>query len=244
MAEEEEELQPPQQLFDLTSLQRDANRIYGMSSKWTLDTAQSLYERHKAITYPRTDSRFLSTDLKATLQKRLESFLGGELDPFAQYALSMKDGKKLGGRFVLNKGVSDHHAIIPTGEAKNKDSWSKAERQIYDLISRRFIAMFYPDRDVLHQIVQTDVDGQFFLSKGEKVIHDGWGAVDTSRRSRANALPELSEGDQVPVKEMRVQGHGLLSEKIYGTEADGRVEEGRILLVQQKHVGECTCMNP
>ncbi len=205
LAEEEWESQPAQQLYDLTSLQRDANRIYGMSSKRTLDTAQSLYERHKAITYPRTDSRYLSTDLKATLQKRLESFLGGELDLYAQYALIMKDVKKIGGRFILNKGVSDHHAIIPTGEAKNMDAWTKAECQIYNLISRRFIGMFYPDREVYCQVMKTEVDGHIFLSKGESVRTPGWSVVDTSRRFHVGALPELKKGNQVQVNEMRVR---------------------------------------
>lgn len=201
----EEEKQPPQKLYDLTSLQRDANRIFGMSSKWTLDTAQSLYEKYKAITYPRTDSRYLSTDIKATLPKRLENYVGGELELYAKYALGVMDQCNLGGRFILNKGVSDHHAIIPTGEAKQMDSWTKQERQIYDLISRRFIGMFYPDRDVIHQRIKTAVDGGVFLSVGEKEYDPGWSIVDTSRRSRMQVLPELEDGEHIAVKGMRVR---------------------------------------
>ena len=198
-----EELQPAQQLYDLTSLQRDANRIYGMSSKWTLDTAQSLYERHKAITYPRTDSRYLSSDIKSTLQKRLESFLTGDLGQYASQAMSYE--KDLYGRFIYNKGVSDHHAIIPTGEAKGMDSWTKQEKQIYDLISRRFIAMFYPDRDVFHQTIRMSVDDREFLSEGEKVKDAGWSSVDTSRKSNMQELPELREGNMVQVLSMRLR---------------------------------------
>ena len=202
-AEYEEEIQPPLQLYDLTSLQRDANRIYGMSSKWTLDTAQNLYERHKAITYPRTDSRYLSSDIKSTLQKRLEAFLPGELGAFASQAIASE--RDLFGRFIFNKGVSDHHAIIPTGEAKGMESWTKAEKQIYELISRRFIGMFYPDRDVLHQTFKITIDGRTFLSIGEKEVEAGWSSVDTSKRNSVPELPELRKGDRVRVTGMRLR---------------------------------------
>lgn len=199
------EKQPPQQLYDLTSLQRDANRIYGMSSKWTLDTAQSLYEKHKAITYPRTDSRYLSTDIKATLAKRVEGFLGGTLDSYAKEILAMKEQYKLGGRFILNKGVSDHHAIIPTGEAKGMETWTKAEHQIYDLISRRFLGMFYPERNIVRQTIKTSVDGHVFLSTGEMELAPGWSQVDHSRRSRMQTLPLIGVDTKVVVKNLRVR---------------------------------------
>ena len=199
------EKQPPQQLYDLTSLQRDANRIYGMSSKWTLDTAQSLYEKHKAITYPRTDSRYLSTDIKATLMKRVESFLGGALDACAKEILARKDLPKLGGRFILNKGVSDHHAIIPTGEAKGMETWTKAENQIFDLISRRFLGMFYPERIIMRQTIKTSVDDHVFLSAGEMELSPGWSQVDHSRKSRVQTLPLIGAESKVTVKNLRVR---------------------------------------
>lgn len=203
IAEYKEEQQPPLQLYDLTSLQRDANRLFGMSSKWTLDTAQSLYERHKAITYPRTDSRYLSSDIKSTFQKRLESLKTGELAKFAGQALGSE--KDLFGRFIYNKGVSDHHAIIPTGEAKGMETWTKFEKQIYDLIARRFIGMFFPDRQVLHQRIETSVDGKLFLSVGEKELSVGWAAVDTSRKKSSQTLPDMSINDQIKVVSMRVR---------------------------------------
>ncbi len=198
-----EGIQPPQQLYDLTSLQRDANRLYGMSSKWTLDTAQKLYERRKAITYPRTDSRFLSSDIESTLQKRLESLRYGDLKQYADQALESE--RNLFGRFINNKGVSDHHAIIPTGEAKDMESWDRDESQIYDLIARRFLGMFFPDRSVLHQKMETVVDGKRFISTGEKVIEAGWSTVDTSRSTRTTELPALDQGDSVNVERMRVR---------------------------------------
>ena len=199
--EQVEEVQLSQQLFDLTSLQRDANRLYGMSSKRTLDIAQNLYEKYKAITYPRTDSRFLSSDIKSTLKKRLESLQDGDLGEYASQALLSE--KDLFGRFIYNKGVSDHHAIIPTGEAKGKDSWTKQEKQIYDLISRRFIGMFFPDRKVIHQSIKIDVDGKVFISFGEKELDPGWRVVDISRKNRGQELPVLEVGSVVKVLHMR-----------------------------------------
>lgn len=198
-----EEIQPPQQLYDLTSLQRDANRLFGMSSKWTLDTAQSLYEKHKAITYPRTDSRYLSADIKSTLTKRLESLLSGHLEVFAKQALQSK--KDLFGRFINTKGVSDHHAIIPTGEVKGMEGWSEQEKKIYDLIARRFIGMFFPDRKVLHQRIKTVVDGKSFLSVGEHVLEPGWSSVDLSRKTQEQVLPAVRQGEKVNVINMRLR---------------------------------------
>ena len=198
-----EEVQQPQRLYDLTSLQRDANRLFGMSSKWTLDTAQSLYERHKAITYPRTDSRYLSADIKSTLKKRLEGLQTGELGASASQAMQSK--KDLFGRFINAKGVSDHHAIIPTGEAKDMQSWSEQEKKIYDLIARRFIGMFFPDRIVLRQKIKTDVGGNIFLSIGECVVEPGWNDVDFSRSAKIQELPAVDEGDRVGIAKMRLR---------------------------------------
>ena len=202
-AEYEDEVIPPQQLYDLTSLQRDANRLFGMSSKQTLDAAQRLYERYKAITYPRTDSRYMSSDIKSTLQKRLESLLDGELGNYAQQALA--SDRDLFGRFINNQSVSDHHAIIPTGEAKGIETWTKPERRIFDLVARRFIGMFFPDRVVIHQKIKTMVDGRRFLSIGEKEVQAGWKAVDKSRNSQLQVIPDLNVRDSVTVTRMRLR---------------------------------------
>lgn len=200
---EEESFQAPQ-LYDLTSLQRDANRLFGMSSKQTLDTAQSLYEKHKAITYPRTDSRCLSSDLKSTLDKRLQNLANlPELKPYVNKALG--SDKDLFGRFINNKGVSDHHAIIPTGEAKDIENWTKYETRIYDLICRRFIGMFLPDQIIVHQSLKTKVDDKEFLSLGARVKKAGWSKVDKSRTTETQVLPSLSIGDQVKIRSMRVR---------------------------------------
>ena len=201
--ETEEESMPPLQLYDLTSLQRDANRIFGMSSKQTLNTAQSLYEKYKAITYPRTDSRYLSSDLKSTFQKRLESLLSGKLEEYARQALASE--KELFGRFINNHGVSDHHAIIPTGEAKDMDVWTKQEKQIFGLIARRFIGMFFPDRIIVHQKIKTVIDDRIFISFGEKEKQAGWSAVDESRKNHAQEIPDIEKSKVVNVIRMRLR---------------------------------------
>ena len=200
--ESNEETIPPLQLYDLTSLQRDANRLYNYSSKYTLDMAQRLYEK-KATTYPRTDSRYLSSDIKSTLNKRLEILCMGDWEEHARQA--MQSDRDLFGRFISDKGVTDHHAIIPTGEAKDMASWSKGESNIYDLIVRRFIGMFLPDKTVKHQRIRTSIDDKEFLSFGEKVIIEGWSSIDRSRNSYAKRLPELNEGDVVRIVNMRVR---------------------------------------
>lgn len=197
-----EEAVPPLQLYDLTSLQRDANRLYNYSSKFTLDMAQHLYEK-KAITYPRTDSRYLSSDIKSTLNKRLESLCAGDLEEYARQALQSE--RDLFGRFILNKGVSDHHAIIPTEAVKDIEKWSKGEHNIYDLIARRFIGMFLSDKVVRIQTARTSIDGKEFLSSGEKVLTEGWSSVDFSHSSSVKELPDLTAGDSVCIKNMRVR---------------------------------------
>ena len=201
-SESDEKIDPPLLLYDLTSLQRDANRIYNYSSKFTLDMAQNLYEK-KAITYPRTDSRYLTADIKSNLDKRLESLCTGKWDKYARQAL--KSDKDLFGRFINDKGVSDHHAMIPTGEAKGMESWSNGEQKIYDLIVRRFIAMFLPDQILRHQKIVTRIGDVKFLSSGYKVLQAGWSSVDKTRQESYSELPDISEGDTVRITGMRVR---------------------------------------
>ena len=223
----DKEMRPSQLLYDLTSLQRDANRIFGMSSQWTLDTAQSLYEK-RAITYPRTDSRYLTSDIKSTFPKRLNHLAENGYKDYAELALTSE--KELFGKYINDKGVSDHHAIIPTGEAKEIESWSEPEKKIYDLIARRFIAMFFPDMEIMRQRIQTDVDGKVFVSYGEKVLKEGWSAVDYSRTSGLSALPDLSEGVQVKVQNIRVRFDETKPPAPH-TEAS--------LLAAMEHAGKC-----
>ncbi len=139
--------EPPPLAYDLTELQRDANRRYGFSAKKTLSVTQSLYERHKLVTYPRTDSRYITTDMVATLPRRLKSIAVESyaklVEPLLQEKLSPSK------RFVNDSKVSDHHAIIPTEQPPNLQALTGDEKNIYDLIVRRFIAVLYLLRSYL-----------------------------------------------------------------------------------------------
>ncbi|MCL2766358.1 MAG: DNA topoisomerase, partial [Peptococcaceae bacterium] len=138
----ENKSEPPPLAYDLTELQRDANKRYGFSAQKTLSILQDLYESHKLVTYPRTDSRYITTDIVPTLTPRLKSIAIGPymelVKPLLERPLALTK------RFVDNNKVSDHHAIIPTGQRLQLASLSAEEKNLYDLIARRFIAVLYP----------------------------------------------------------------------------------------------------
>ncbi len=168
------------QLFDLTSLQREANARFGFSAKNTLGLAQALYERHKVLTYPRTDARALPEDYLDTVQKTIEQ-LGGhtqEYRPFAT-AILKGDGKKSwvkpNKRIFDNSKISDHFAIIPTLEAPK--SLSEPEQKLYDLVVRRFLAVFYPAAEYRVTTRITEVSGHQFKTEGRVLVEPGWLAV-------------------------------------------------------------------
>ena len=129
-------------LYDLTELQRDANRLFGYSAKETLNIMQSLYEHHKVLTYPRTDSRYLTDDIVPTLKERLEASLGGDYDNVIEEILAKPIKKQ--SHFVNNAKVSDHHAIIPTEKPADFYDFTDGERRIYDLVLKRFLAVLLP----------------------------------------------------------------------------------------------------
>jgi DNA topoisomerase-3 len=138
--------EPPPLLFDLTSLQRTANKRFGLSAKATLEAAQALYERHKVLTYPRTDSRHLSTDMA----KEMERVVGGvgKIADYAGFAQALLDRPPAPSKRVFDDSkVSDHHAIIPTGRAVDPKSLGRDEQRIFDLVVRRFLGVFYPDAE-------------------------------------------------------------------------------------------------
>ncbi|MDR0478097.1 MAG: DNA topoisomerase III [Desulfobulbaceae bacterium] len=162
------------QLYDLTSLQREANSRYGFSAKNTLALAQSLYERHKALTYPRTDSRYLPEDYLDTAKKAVGAMKFEALVPFAQTALAKKylHSSK---RIFDNKKISDHHAIIPT--VIQPKGLSEAELKIYLLVARRFLAVFFPPAVYLHTRRESLVEGELFLTEGKILLEAGWKAI-------------------------------------------------------------------
>ncbi|KGR92378.1 DNA topoisomerase III [Ureibacillus massiliensis 4400831 = CIP 108448 = CCUG 49529] len=187
-------------LYDLTELQRDANKLFGYSAKETLNIMQKLYESYKVLTYPRTDSRFISSDIVSTLPERLKACGIGEYRSLANKVLSkpIKTSKA----FVDDSKVSDHHAIIPTEEYVNISSFSDKERKIYDLVVKRFLAVLFPAHEYEQLTVQAMIGNEKFIAKGKTVISAGWKEVysnhfDDEEQAddvKEQLLPRLEKG--------------------------------------------------
>jgi DNA topoisomerase-3 len=185
-------------LYDLTSLQRDANRRYGFSARRTLQAAQSLYEGKKAITYPRTSSRFLSGDMvpqlkptAATLQP-IEDYRKG-----AEYVLALEQLPL--GRVVSDAKVSDHHAIIPTDIDKDLESFTPDERRVFDLVAKRFLAVFHPPARYARTTVITLVEEERFRTRGKITLEAGWRGVYGLEPDQERQSEDESEGGEIPV---------------------------------------------
>ena len=158
-------------LYDLTELQRDANKIFGYSAKQTLNIMQRLYENHKILTYPRTDSRYITTDIVATIPDRLKAIAIGEYRITANELLKTKvNGNK---SFVDNSKVSDHHAIIPTEEKPNLSNLTSEERKIYDLVVKRFLSVLLPPFEYTQTTIEGSVENERFIAKGKVVVSKG-----------------------------------------------------------------------
>ena len=162
----------PPLLYDLTELQRNANARYGFTAERTLRAAQALYEERKLITYPRTSSRYLSKDMVGGLKKRVEA--AGALPDLAPFAEKVLGGPKLpiSKRIVDDSKVTDHHAIVPTNK-KYSDGLSPDEAKVYDLVARRFVAVFLPAARFENTAVVTEVREETFLSRGRVVLEAG-----------------------------------------------------------------------
>ena len=152
-------------LYDLTELQRDANKLYGYSPKETLNIMQDLYEYHKVLTYPRTDSRYISDDIVPTLKERLEASLGGYHDQAIREILSKPIKKQ--SHFVNNQKVSDHHAIIPTEESPMLGTFNDREMKIYSLVLKRFLAVLLPPYQYIQTTIEAQIEGENFITKGK-----------------------------------------------------------------------------
>lgn len=192
----------------MTELQRDANKRYGFSAKQTSNLLQKLYEQHKLVTYPRTDSRYLPSDMTETFKERLESVAVGPYSGLARPLLRTK--LHITKRVVDDSKVSDHHAIIPTEQTVLLNQLSTEERKLYDLIVRRFISLFYPAARYDAVQVKIEAENEAFIVKGTTVKNHGWREVygaegysdedeETSEdasdsRGTGQDLPELREG--------------------------------------------------
>jgi DNA topoisomerase III len=208
-AEKKTASEKPPLLYDLTELQRNANARYGFTAERTLRAAQALYEERKLITYPRTSSRYLSKDMVGGLKKRVEA-AGSlpELAPFAEKLLGMQK-LPVGKRIVDDAKVTDHHAIVPTGK-KSSGGLPPDEAKVYDLVARRFLAVFFPDARFENTTVITEVKSETFLSKGRVVLEAGWRAlypdgVGGKREKEPPVLPPVQVGQEWRVAKVGVK---------------------------------------
>ena len=189
-------------LYDLTELQRDANKKFGFSAKETLNIMQRLYENHKVLTYPRTDSRYIGSDIVPTIKERLKACAVG---PYRKIAgpLSMRP-VKANKSFVDDKKVSDHHAIIPTEQFVQLDHMTNEERKIYDLVIRRFCGILYPPFEYEQTTVKGESGGETFIAKGKIVKSQGWkeayeGDWTEEEDEEFQTLKELEQGQQLKI---------------------------------------------
>jgi DNA topoisomerase-3 len=181
-------------LYDLTELQRDANRQFGFSAKQTLNIMQRLYETHKLLTYPRTDSRYLTSDLAATLKDRIEACGIGE---YAKTAFQLTRAPlKLSKAIVDDSKVSDHHAIIPTEQTVFLNDLNSDERKIYDLVVKRFLAVLMPPFAYDQTTVEVTVGDQRFTAKGKVVRDLGWRILYQTTYRESDDEPEDVVADQ------------------------------------------------
>lgn len=257
----EEKSQPPPLLYDLTELQRDCNKRYGFSAQKTLDLAQSLYETCKLLTYPRTDSRYLSDDLLPRLAGRVKNLaalpqFAEDTAPFMQAGSLPRPGK----RVIDNSKVTDHHAIIPTEGRLRVDNLTDDEWRVFRLVALRFLAVFYPAHRFAQTRVLTEAAGERFASKGQEELQAGWTALyerlkqaeqqeKPAKKSKAGAkeeqeLPNLAVGDATQLTKAKIEQKKTQPPKPY-TEAGllsamenaGRFVEDEALKEQLKESG-------
>ncbi|WP_156324024.1 DNA topoisomerase III [Bacillus sp. JCM 19034] len=189
-------------LYDLTELQREANQRYGYSAKETLSSLQRLYEQHKVITYPRTDSRYLSADLVDSLFDRLKAC---DIQPFRKAVLQVKKQQLSTKLACINdKEVTDHHAIIPTEQSPTA-SLSDKEAKLYRLIVRRFLANLLPAYEYEQTTIIAEANGELFITKGQRPLTIGWKIVNEQEEQEGKTIiPKFSKGDDLQVKRIFV----------------------------------------
>ncbi|HAX72973.1 MAG TPA: DNA topoisomerase III [Firmicutes bacterium] len=193
-------------LYDLTELQRDANRLFGYSAKETLSIMQKLYEQHKVLTYPRTDSRYISTDIVETLADRVKAC---QIGSYKAAAASILRGKIVTNKsFVDNSKVSDHHAIIPTEQMAALLALSDKEKKIFDLVVKRFLAVLSAPYEYEETQINVTIGEEVFTTKGRRVIKLGFkevysGGVGLEDDEATQNLPVINEGDVLSVSSLK-----------------------------------------
>lgn len=225
--------QPTPLPYDLTELQRDANRILGFSAKHTSSVLQRLYEQHKLVTYPRTDSRHLSSDMASTLPKRLKAMAVG---PYTQLIHSFPANPRLAKGVINDSKVTDHHAIIPTDESLQLPALTSDETKLYDLVARRFIALFLPPHRYRDIQVTLEIAGHKFTARGKIREEAGWRRAydksidrdDTSPQDdQEQLLPELTQGQKIKANRCTINKRQ--------TQPPARYSEATLLTVMEKN---------
>ncbi|MCM3203944.1 DNA topoisomerase III [Paenibacillus illinoisensis] len=233
-----EKVEPHPLAYDLTELQRDANRKYGFSAKQTSNVLQRLYEQHKLVTYPRTDSRYLTSDMTSTLKERLDSVAVG---PYASLARPLlRKNLNITKRIVDDSKVTDHHAIIPTEQTVLLNQLNPEERKLYDLIVRRFISLFYPAARYDSVAITVQVGEDSFHVKGTTVKDSGWREVyggdysdeddertDEQADNGRTLLPDVQQGQSVTVQRCHIKSGRTMPPKRY--------TEAALLAQMEKH---------
>ena len=196
-------------LYDLTELQRDANKRFDFSAKQTLNIMQRLYENHKVLTYPRTDSRYLTSDIVPTLKERITACGVGPYKKLAGKLVHQKFQGKL--PFVDNSKVSDHHAIIPTEQFVSLENMTVEEKKIYDLVVRRFLSVMYPPYEYEQTTVEIKVGAETFVARGKRVLNLGWQEVYDNQSSEEDedndtqSMPVMNQGDNLMVESIEIK---------------------------------------
>lgn len=218
-------------LYDLTELQREANKLFGYSPKQTLSIMQRLYETYKVLSYPRTDSRYLSEDIVPTLKERLKAVAIGPYRSTASEILNK--GFKVSKHFVDSQKVSDHHAIIPTEESVQLTRLSHEERNIYDLVVKRFLSVLMPPCEYIQMNVTVEVAGERFVAQGKNMKELGFKALyhqefeeDTEEEVKNQRLPHLKKGEKINL--LKVSKNKCL------TKAPSRFNEATLLSAMEK----------
>lgn len=249
---QEEKKQSSPLLYDLTELQRDCNKKFGFSAQKTLSIAQDLYEKRKMITYPRTDSRYLSEDMKQKVKNTLLKLQRVQkYTSFISYIFS-QENIPFHKRIIDNSKVTDHHAIIPTDGKISLESLTEEEKKVYHVIVMRFMAVFYPQYIYMVTKVITIVEQQKFISKGTTVLQEGWTAIykaldiekTKDEKKQEQILPNLKQGETVVVKQAKLlkkktkpPAYYTESSLLSAMENAGRFVEDEVLKEQMKESG-------
>lgn len=215
----------PQELYDLTNLQRDANVRYNFSAKETLNIMQNLYERHKILTYPRTDSRYLTDDVVETLKDRLKAMASGNYKKYARELMNKNISANK--RFVNNSKVSDHHAIIPTEEKLILENLTDKEYKIYDLVAKRFLSVLMDPYEYEELKVVAKVEDETFIAKGMKEISLGFKELDSyeEEQEENQKIYNLEKGMKLSIKDTRKTRRK--------SQAPSKFNEGALLLAME-----------